>query len=110
QELARRYLFPELQIIITREGNWFPSWCHLWRELDLRHSPEMLTEADLFFPHERVAVFCDGSHHLKKKQREKDERINDALNELSIRSVRVPGRMINRDLNAAADLVTSALK
>jgi very-short-patch-repair endonuclease len=70
----------------------------------------MLTEADLFFPKEKVAVFCDGSkHHIRGKDRAKDERINFALREMGITPVRISGTEIRTDLKAAGDKVCDAL-
>jgi hypothetical protein len=77
--------------------------------LEFRHAPELITEADLYFPEQRVAVFCDGSHHERRKQQLKDESINKRLVELGIRPVRVPGRLINSDLNAAGRMVIQAV-
>jgi hypothetical protein len=110
QELARRGLFPQVQMLIMGDGSTFPSLYDLWKDIEFRHMPGLLTEADLFFPHQRVAVFCDSTrHHRGRKAREKDAAISERLRALSIASVRVPGGTIVRDLKAAADLVGSAL-
>jgi len=109
QELARHGLHPAIQMLITADGNTYPSWYHLWQDLEIRHAPELITEADLYFPDQRVAVFCDGSHHERRKQRLKDEAINARLTELGILPVRVPGRLINSDLAAAGQLVIEAV-
>ena len=49
QELARRGQFPQLQILIMEGGAAFPSWYHLWKDLEFRHAPGLITEADLYF-------------------------------------------------------------
>ena len=110
QELARRGLFPQLQMLIFDDGKAFPSWYHLWRDLEFRHSPGLVTEADLFFPELQGAVFCDSSrYHSRPKQREKDERISARLRELGFTPVRVPGKQIVEDVKSAGDLVCKAL-
>ncbi len=109
QELALRGVFPQLQMLIFENGEVFPSWYHIWRDIEFRHTGGLISEADLFFPEQRVAVFCDGRHHERRKQREKDARINARLKAIGIRPVRVPGRQIINDLPAAANSVIEAL-
>jgi hypothetical protein len=109
QELARHGHHPAIQMLILADGGLFPSWYHLWQDMEFRHSPDLVTEADLFFPEQRVAVFCDGAHHLRRKQRERDDAINEKLRELSITSVRISGREIVHDLAAAGQKVLQAI-
>lgn len=110
QELLARGLRPQLQWIIYKSGQCYQSLYDVYKDVEFRHGAEMLTEADLFFPDERVAVFCDGSkHHMRKKDREKDERINAALLDLGVTPVRVSGREIREDLKSAGDKVYSVL-
>jgi hypothetical protein len=110
QGLAKLGLHPQLQMLVMEDGSIFPSWYHLWQNLDLTQSRALITEADMFFPDQRVAVFCDGSHHLRRKQREKDEAIGTRLKEVGITPVRVTGREINFDLNAAVEKVRGAVR
>lgn len=110
QELARHGLYPQPQILVMRDGGLFPSWYNLWQDMDFRHTPETLTEIDLYFPEQRLAVFCDGSHHDRRTQKLKDQRITDALAAMGIRSVRIEGRIINGDLGYAGRLVIEALR
>ncbi len=109
QELARRGLRPQLQMLIMDDGTTFPSLYHLWGDLDFRYSRGLVSEVDLFFPDERVAVFCDGGNFHRGKRRRKDEAINAKLKELGIAVVRVTGGLIVRDLARATDLVAAAL-
>ncbi|HET6523608.1 hypothetical protein [Sphingopyxis sp.] len=110
QELARRELHPQLQMLIMDDGSTFPSLYHLWGDLDFRYSRGLVSEADMYFSHERVAVFCDGRNFHRGKRRQKDEAINDKLERLGITSVRLKGSLIVRDLGRAADLVLVALQ
>lgn len=110
QELLARGYRPELQWIIYRSGELFQSLYDAYSDIEFRHNVEMLTEADLFFPAERVAVFCDGNkHHKKEKDRQKDALIDAALLEMGITPVRVSGRQIREDLKASGDKVEEAL-
>lgn len=110
QELLSRGLRPQLQWIIYKSGQYYQSLYDVYKDIDFRHGAETLTEADLFFPEEMVAVFCDGSrHHKRRKDREKDERINAALLDIGITPVRVSGREIREDLKAAGDKVQGVL-
>lgn len=110
QDLARNGLHPAIQMLVMDDGNIFPSWYHLWQDLEFRHSPGLVTETDLFFPTERIAVFCDGAHHRRLKQRKRDEAINAKVLELGITPVRIPGREIVHDLAAASARVIETLK
>jgi very-short-patch-repair endonuclease len=69
-----------------------------------------VTEADFFFETERIAVFCDGAHHARRKQREKDAAINQKLETLGIQAVRVLGSEINFDLPKSLARVVEAVK
>lgn len=111
QELARRGQFPQPQMLIMSDGSVFPSWYHLLRDVEFRHAPELITEADLYFPAQRTAVFCDSTkYHARRKQREKDQAINRRLEAVGVRPIRIPGKMIIEDLKSAGDVVAGALK
>jgi hypothetical protein len=109
QALAKQKLFPACQMLIMNNGATFPSWYHLWNDLEFRHTDGLVTEADLFFPDERVAVFCDGGFHLRPKQKAKDAVIAEKLAALGIRSVRIPGDEIRNDMPKAVARVKEVL-
>jgi hypothetical protein len=109
QTLAKENLFPESQMLIMEDGTTFPSWYHLWQDTEFRQSAPIVTEADLYFPTKRVAVFCDGAHHARSKQKKKDAAINSKLEAAGIRAVRVPSSEINFDLPKARSRVAEAL-
>ena len=81
----------------------------LWHDVEFRHSDGLVTEADLYFPAQRVAIFCDGAHHSRGKQKAKDAAINAKLEAVGIRPVRIPSSEINFDLLKAVSRVTDAL-
>ena len=109
QALAKENLHPACQMLIMSDGATFPSWYHLWNDVEFRHTDGLVTEADLFFEKERVAVFCDGGFHSRPKQKAKDAAIVEKLATLCIRSVRIPGDQIRNDLPKAIERVNEVL-
>lgn len=110
QELLRRGLDPQPQVLFTDDGGCHGSLYHLWKDIEFRHAPGIVTEADFFFPGPNLAVFCDsGAYHRGPKARAKDEAIDARLRTFGVKSVRVSGRTIMKDLAAAADAVCASL-
>ena len=110
QELARRGHHPQLQMLIMENGGTYPSYYHLWGDLDFRYSRAAVTEADLYFPDKRIAVFCDGGrYHRGGKRQQKDEAISEKLRGFGITPVRIAGRTIVNDLASAAERVEAEL-
>jgi very-short-patch-repair endonuclease len=68
-----------------------------------------VTEADLYFPEQRVAVFCDGTHHARGKQKAKDAAINAKLEAKRIKAVRILSAEIKLDLPKAVSRVEEAI-
>ena len=109
QALVKEKFYPECQMLIMEDGATFPSLYHLWQDIEFRHSASLVTEADLFFPEQKVAVFCDGAHHSRGKQKAKDAAITEKLKALGIRAVRIPSADIKFNLQEAVSAVTEAL-
>jgi hypothetical protein len=109
QELLYRGLRPELQRLVFPDGRTYPSLYDAYADIELRHDLQLVTEIDIFFPDQRLAVFCDGTHHSRRRQREKDKKIDEQLAALDITSLRISGTQIINDLKAAADIVCSKL-
>lgn len=110
QALLQRGYSPTLQMLFFSDGSIFPSLYHFWSDSQAEEVPEMITEADMYFEDHKVAVFCDSTaHHRGRKAAQKDARISERLAEIGVRSVRVPGSLIVRDIQAAAELVVAAL-
>lgn len=109
QALAQENLFPLCQMLIMSDGTTFPSLYHLWSDVEFRHTNGLITEADLFFPDQKVAVFCDGGHHSRTKQKAKDAIITEKLAGLGIGSVRISGDEIRNDLPRAVTRIKEAL-
>lgn len=110
QELLRRDLSPLLQVLIFDDGSIYPSLYNLWRNIDFRYAPGLITEPDMYFPDQKLAVFCDSTrHHRGGKAKAKDAAIDERLAKIGLSSIRVPGKLIVEDVKAAADLVWNAL-
>jgi hypothetical protein len=111
QELLRRELSPLLQVLVFDDGSIHPSLYDLWRDIDFRYAPGLITEPDMYFPNQKLAVFCDSTrHHRGGKAKAKDAAIDERLAKIGVSSVRVPGKHIVDDVKAAADLVARALE
>ncbi|MEM8836684.1 MAG: hypothetical protein AAGE89_01225, partial [Pseudomonadota bacterium] len=109
QELLSRGIRPLCQYLIYPDGSTYQSLYDVYSDIEFRRGQNILAEADMFLPENRLAIFCDGSRHDRRPQRMKDAKIDAELQNLGIRSVRVPGRLINSDLEAAGNMVMAAL-
>jgi hypothetical protein len=110
QALLQRSLRPTLQMLFFSDGSMFPSLYHFWTDSKGEEIPEMITEADMYFEDHMLAVFCDSTvHHRGTRAAQKDARISERLAAIGVRSVRVPGALIVRDVQAAAELVAAAI-
>lgn len=110
QELLRRGLNPEPQVLFTADGTCHASLYHLWKDIEFRHMPETVTVSDFYFPDQKLAVFCDsGAFHRGPKAEAKDQGIDRKLQAAGYRSVRVRGKLIVDDLKQAADQVANSL-
>ena len=109
QELLSRGVRPQCQYLIYPDGNVYQSLYDVYSDIEFRRGQSILCEADMYLPEKRLAIFCDGTHHERRKQRNADARINAELQNLGIQPVRIPGRLINSDLKAAGDIVVAAI-
>jgi hypothetical protein len=110
QALLREGLTPNLQMLLFEDGSIYPSLYDLWAE-GLEDLPGFISEADMYFPDERLAIFCDSTrYHRGAKAIRKDSAISLQLEAAGINSVRIPGSLIVRDLKSAVDMVLRALR
>lgn len=106
QGLAKRNLFPVIQTLIFKDGKIFDNFFHMIEEGVFVKGDELITEADLYFPEKKLAIFCDSSKfHRGTKNKEKDETIDKQLGELGIRTLRISGKQIIEKLNDCVQLV-----
>lgn len=110
QELLSRKIALVPQVLFYDDGSAHSSLYHLWKDLEFRHAPTVIAEADFYIPGKKLAIFCDSNrYHRGGKARAKDAAIDERLALIGVKSVRVPGKLIVSDLKAAADLVNAAL-
>jgi hypothetical protein len=109
QALARERLYPQSQMLIMDDGATYPAWYHAWSDPKFRKTTGLVTEADLYFPAEHIAVFCDGSSHARKKNRERDAAIDAKLEARGIEVIRIPGSEIKFELLKAVSRVVEVL-
>lgn len=97
QALASQGHSPELQTIICKDGFTVPHLHTLWENNRSRRQVEVITEADFFFPTQKLAIFCDSvAHHSSAQAIQKDKAIDDKLRALGIQSLRLSGTEIVR--------------
>jgi len=109
QEMLSRGKRPQCQCLIYPDGSSYQSLYDVYSDIEFRRGQNILVEVDMFLPEERIAIFCDGAHHDRRKQKQTDAKINVALEGLGIKPVRVPGRLINSDMKAAGDMIDAAI-
>jgi len=111
QELARRGIpLPQPQVMFFEDGSSFPSLYDSWNYFGADKGAGLVTEADFYFADQKVAVFCDGSHHIRRPQRMRDAAIDAKLTTFGVKSVRLPARQIMNDLVQSVDQVTASLE
>ncbi len=109
QGLAARNLFPIIQTSIFKNGQVYDNFYHMMQESDFIKGDELITEVDLYFPDKKLAIFCDSIFHRGGKNQLKDQQINEQLQALGIRILRLEGKMIINELTKALDLVIDHL-
>ncbi len=110
QALLHRGLHPIPQVLILRDGSIYPSYHHMYENRVFPNGDALASTPDLYFPDQRVAVYCDSAmHHRGGKARIKDEQISERVHALGIKPVRVNGKTIVKDLDAAVAQVLAHL-
>lgn len=110
QGLLREGVMPTLQMLLFEDGSTYPSIYDFWAE-QLEELPGLISEADMYFPDSRLAVFCDSTrYHRGTKAKRKDDSVTRRLHAAGINSVRIPGSVIVNDLKSAVDTVLQALR
>ena len=103
-------LNPELQTIICEDGFTVPSFHKLWENHKSRKRLKSITDADFYFPGEKLAVFCDSvAHHSPPETKKKDQAIDEKLKKIGIRSLRICGRDIAQSPMESARIVEAEL-
>jgi Protein of unknown function (DUF559) len=109
QEFHRQSLpIPVPQALIFEDGSWQPGLYHAWEFFSDSEDSTLVSEVDFYFPEQKLAVFCDGATHSRKKIKERDRRIDAMLNSLGINSVRITSKEILRNIESAVARVRAA--
>ncbi|WP_352338610.1 hypothetical protein [Psychrobacter sp. 16-MNA-CIBAN-0192] len=93
QAMNSLHLRPKIQMIIFSDGTLFPSLQSMWENgKRTKTLSKMISEADFYFEEQRVAIFCDSvAHHSSSEAIAKDNVIDQKLEEIGIRSIRISG-------------------
>jgi very-short-patch-repair endonuclease len=110
QGLAGLGLYPEFQTLFLSDGAVFPSYYHMLDDPQMRRQLDAITAADLYFPDQKLAVFCDSTRfHRGRQHQSKDDAITRKLTGFGINVLRIPGSTIVGDLSSAVARVLTAL-
>lgn len=110
QALASKNIYPQIQTLIFKNGEVFPSFFEMVSPNTVTENHELITEVDLFFPEKKTAIFCDSTkHHRSNKAKEKDQRISMELEKLGIQSMRIDGRDIVYSLEKSVERIENFL-
>lgn len=107
QGLYTRGLKPDIQTCFFRNGITSPNYYKMHEDGIWIGQDNLITSADLFFPEYKTAIFCDGSNFHNK---EKDQKIDLALSDLGIKSLRYSGKQITENLENVLDDIEKELK
>ncbi|PZW75573.1 hypothetical protein DFS21_11290 [Pseudomonas sp. 2848] len=104
-------LRPQLQVMIFPDGSTFPLLHEMWR--DGRRSKafaKKITEVDFYFESNKLAVFCDSvAYHSSEEAIAKDKAIDEKLERIGIKSLRISGPDIMRSPMECAKYVQECL-
>ncbi len=103
-EIHRQGLpIPIPQALLYSDGSWHPGLYNAWQYFGEKDDPDFISETDFFFPDQRIAVFCDGATHNRLRIKERDSRIDAALSETGITSIRISSKKILADVEGAVN-------
>lgn len=111
QALAQEGLFPDIQTLIFKDGTIFPNFYEMVNSLKLKNQGHLITEPDLYFKQQRLAIFCDSKeYHSSPEARAKDRKIDSKLEALGITSLRLPGNEIVNNLMGCVEQIKDQLE
>jgi len=109
--LASKNLFPVIQTLIFKNGHVYDNFYDMIKNKIFIKGNEIITEADLYFPKSKLAIFCDSSQfHRGKKNKNKDELIDIELSKIGINTLRFSGKEIVENINSCVDKVLKNIK
>ncbi|MBI1287680.1 MAG: hypothetical protein GC178_08890 [Flavobacteriales bacterium] len=110
QGLAQIQMFPTIQTLIFKGGKVYDNFFEMIATNTFIPGDQLITEVDLYFPNEKLSVFCDSTkHHRSTVSRKKDLRIAAELESLGIKTLRLSGSEIVKNLSQTVEKVRLAL-
>ncbi len=110
QALAKNNLYPVIQTSIFKNGHVYDNFFEMIKNKIFIKGDEMITEADLYFPESKLAVFCDSKQfHRGKKNENKDDNIDKSLADIGIKTLRLTGKEIINNLDECVTRITDKL-
>lgn len=111
QSLAQHNIFPTIQTLIFNNGEVYDNFYEMIEKETFISGSELITEVDLYFPENKLAIFCDSTkYHRSIKAKTKDARITKRLNEIGIKSLRIKGKDIVHNLERTTELIINEIK
>lgn len=108
--LAYSGLLPEIQTSIFKDGSVYANFYEMVSSFNVKEEHHLITAADLYFAHEKLAIFCDSrQYHSSDEARRKDENISAKLAEIGITALRIQGVDIVHDLPGCVEQIKSQL-
>lgn len=106
QALAQQNVFPTIQALIFNNGCVFDNYYQMVESNIFIKGDELVTAADFYFPEKKLAIFCDSiKYHTRTSNINKDKLIDDKLNDLGIKSLRISGKDIVNNLKSCVDRI-----
>lgn len=68
---------------------------------------KLITEADFYFPASKLAIFCDSKEFHSGDRKNKDQAIDNALNDIGIKTLRLTGNEIMEKLDDCVDRISN---
>lgn len=98
---------PDIQTNIFKTGEVITNY-YVMQEDELWIGQEnLITTLDFYFPKSKLAIFCDGKEY---HDNDKDKKIDLALEQINIKSLRFSGKDITENLENVLDKIESYLK
>jgi hypothetical protein len=110
QALASKKLFPVIQTLVFKNGHIYDNFFEMIKNKIFIKGDELITEVDLYFPKNRLAIFCDSTQfHRGRKNENKDSSIDKALADIGIDTLRLTGKDIINNLDKCVEKIINKL-
>ena len=108
--LAHNGIFPKIQTSIFKDSSVYANFYDMVSSFNVKEEHHLITAADLYFDHEKLAIFCDSrQYHSSSEAKSKDENISAKLAELGITALRIQGVDIVHNLSGCVEQIKNQL-